>query len=49
MPVGAKILMDKYGISEGENLGKKLKIIEEEWVNNGFKISENRIEKIINL
>ena len=49
MPVGAKILMDKYGISEGENLGKKLKIIEEEWVNNDFKISENRIEKIINL
>ncbi len=49
MPVGAKILIDKYGISEGKNLGKKLKIIEEEWVNNNFKISENRIEKIINL
>ena len=29
MPVGAKILIDKYGISEGKNLGKKLKIIEE--------------------
>ena len=49
MPVGAKILIDKYGISEGKNLGKKLKIIEEEWVNNNFQISENRIEKIINL
>ena len=31
-----------------KELGKKLKIIEEFWINNEFKISEKEIEKIIN-
>jgi poly(A) polymerase len=47
MPVGAKVLMEKYDIQEGEILGKKLKIIEEEWVNNNFQLSEKQISKII--
>ena len=38
----------KYGMKEGSTLGAVLKIIEKEWVNNGFKISEDRIKKIIN-
>ena len=40
MPIGAKTLMEKYDIPEGKNLGNKLKLIEEEWVNNNFKISD---------
>ena len=48
MPVTAKILMDKYSIPKGKGLGNKLKIVEEEWVNNNFKLSENQIDKIIN-
>ncbi len=48
MPFGAKILMEKYQISEGKYLGDKLKIIEKEWVNNNFKLSEKQIDKIIN-
>jgi poly(A) polymerase len=48
MPVGAKLLMEKYDIQEGEILGKKLKIIEEEWVNNNFQLSEKQISEIIN-
>ena len=48
MPVGAKVLMDRYGVSEGKDLGNKLKIIEEEWVNNNFHLSEKQIDKIIN-
>ena len=48
MPIGAKILMEKYQIPEGKNLGDKLKIIEEEWVNNNFQLTEKKINKIIN-
>ena len=48
MPIGAKFLMEKYQIPEGKNLGNKLKNIEEEWVNNNFKLSEKQIDKIIN-
>ena len=48
MPVGANILMTKYDIPEGKNLGNKLKLIEEKWVHNNFKLSEKQIEEIIN-
>ena len=47
MPFGAKILMEKYQIPEGITLGNKLKMIEEEWVNNNFQLSEKQITKII--
>ena len=47
MPIGAKDLMEKYEIPEGKNLGNKLKIIEEEWVNNNFQLTEKQINKII--
>jgi poly(A) polymerase len=40
--------MDKYQMTEGKNLGIKLKNIEEEWVNNNFKLSEKQIDKIVN-
>ena len=48
MPIGAKVLMEKYDIPEGKNLGNKLKLIEEEWVNNNFQLSSKQIERIIN-
>ncbi len=48
MPIGADFLMEKYQIPEGKNLGNKLKSIEEEWVNNNFKLSQKQIDKIIN-
>ncbi|MDA9678319.1 CCA tRNA nucleotidyltransferase [Candidatus Pelagibacter sp.] len=48
MPVGAKILMEKYNIPEGKNLGNKLKMIEEEWVNNNFQLTTKQLNKIIN-
>ena len=47
MPFGAKVLMEKYLIPEGITLGNKLKLIEEEWVNNNFQLSEKQITKII--
>jgi len=48
MPIGADILITKYQIPEGKQLGSKLKMIEEEWVRNDFQISEKQIEAIIN-
>ena len=45
--VNAKFLMQKYNLKEGKELGKKLKVIEEFWLNNSFSINEKQIEKII--
>ena len=48
MPIGAKVLMEKYDIREGKDLGDKLKIIEKMWVDNNFKLSPEQLNKIIN-
>ena len=48
LPVGAKVLIEKYNIQEGKELGDKLKMIEDVWVNNNFQISEQEVEKIVN-
>ena len=48
MPIGADVLMTKYKILEGKQLGTKLKMIEEEWVKNNFQISEKQVDNIIN-
>ncbi len=48
MPVKADILIKKYKIPQGKILGDKLKLIEEEWVNNNFQISDQEIEIIAN-
>ena len=47
MPIGAKVLIEKYDIPQGKNLGTKLKIIEEEWVNNDFQLTDKQINKIL--
>ena len=36
-------------MKEGLTLGKVLKMIEDEWINNSFKISKDRIKEIIKL
>ena len=48
MPIKADNLMTKYKVSEGKFLGDKLRMIEEEWVNNNFQISDQQVENIIN-
>ena len=48
LPVRANTLMEKYKIPQGKILGDMLKIIEEEWVNNNFQISDQQIKNIIN-
>ena len=48
MPVSANSIIKKYKIPEGKQLGEKLKIIEEEWVKNDFKISDQQVDNIVN-
>ncbi len=48
MPIKADLLMSKYKFKEGKNLGNKLKLIEKEWVNNDFKITDKQVENIVN-
>ncbi|MDA9701777.1 CCA tRNA nucleotidyltransferase [Candidatus Pelagibacter sp.] len=47
LPVGADLLMTRYKIPEGKQLGSMLKLIEEEWVRNNFEISEKQIDNIV--
>ncbi|MDC1151577.1 CCA tRNA nucleotidyltransferase [Pelagibacteraceae bacterium] len=47
-PFDGKYLIEN-GMKEGSTLGRVLKIIEEEWINNNFTISRDRIKKIIKL
>ena len=47
LPVGADLLMTRYKIPEGRQLGSMLKLIEEEWVRNNFEISEKEIDNIV--
>ena len=48
MPIKAEILMAKYKVPEGKQLGSKLKKLEEEWLKNNFKISNQQVEQIMN-
>ena len=45
-PIDGKYLIQN-GMKEGSTLGRVLKIIEDEWIANDFKISKNRIKEII--
>ncbi len=47
IPISAGLIMSKYDIAPGKGLGLKLKMIEEEWVKNGFEISNEEVENII--
>lgn len=45
-PIDGETLKQK-GMQEGQTLGNVLKTLEKEWINNNFKISNDRIEQII--
>jgi poly(A) polymerase len=47
MPIKANMLIEKYQLQEGKELGKKLEAIEDVWINNSFNISEKEIQKIL--
>ena len=45
-PLKTNILMEKYNIKEGKELGIKLKQLESLWVENSFKLSDREVEKV---
>ena len=47
-PVDGKYLIDN-GMKQGSQIGRVLKKIEEEWIKNNFKISEDQMKEIIRL
>ena len=47
MPIKAKDLIKKFDLKEGKLLGSILKEIQEQWLDNNFKISNNQIEEIV--
>ena len=47
-PIDGELLKQR-GMKEGQTLGKVLKELEKEWVNNNFKISNNKIDEIIKI
>ena len=42
-PVKAKYLIDNFNLKEGKDLGQKLKKLENIWMENNFKISNEQI------
>ena len=46
-PIKARELIDKYNLKEGRELGQKLRQIEILWIENGFKIQQKDVEKIV--
>ena len=47
LPIKAETLMNEFNMSEGKELGLKLKMIEDKWISNNFNISDNEIKKLI--
>ena len=47
LPLKAKTLITKYNIPAGKELGVQLKKVENKWINNNFKISDEEIHLII--
>ena len=47
MPIKAIDLIEKFNLKEGKLLGLILKEIEDIWLNNNFKISNDQVEDIV--
>ena len=47
LPITGDDLMQKFNIKEGKKIGENLKLIENFWLNNEFKITEDQINKLI--
>ena len=44
--IKANVIMEKYKIKEGKELGNKLKYLENLWIENSFKISDKDVDKV---
>ncbi len=46
-PFNAKFLKEKYNYKDGKLLGDKLKKLESEWLNNNFKLPDEKVDYIL--
>ena len=45
-PLKAQDLLEKYKLKEGKEFGQKIRLLEEMWLNNSFKISNKEIDNV---
>ncbi len=48
-PLKANIIMEKYKIKEGRELGQKLRHLENLWVENSFKITDKQVDEVFTI
>ena len=46
--LNSRYLLDKYKAKEGKDFGQKIKLLENIWLNNSFKLSRKEIDEINN-
>ena len=47
-PLKAQDLLEKYKLKEGKEFGQKIRLLEEMWLNNSFKLSNKEIDNVLN-
>ncbi len=47
-PLKAQDLLEKYNLKEGKEFGQKIRLLEDLWLNNSFKLSNKEIDNVIN-
>ncbi len=45
-PIKSRDLLDKYKVKEGKDFGQKIKLLENIWLNNSFKLSKKEIDNV---
>ncbi len=47
-PLKALDLLEKYNLKEGKEFGQKIRLLEDLWLNNNFKLSNKEIDNVLN-
>ena len=47
-PLKAQDLLEKYNLKEGKEFGQKIRLLEDLWLNNSFKLSNKEIDNVLN-
>ncbi|MEC8074225.1 MAG: CCA tRNA nucleotidyltransferase, partial [Pseudomonadota bacterium] len=47
-PLKSRDLLDKYKAKEGKDFGQKIKLLENIWLNNSFKLSKKEVDEVFN-
>ena len=45
-PLNSRDLLQKYIVKEGKDFGQKIKLLENIWLNNSFKLSKKEIDNV---